>query len=85
MKITYDKKADALYMYLEKGKFSSNKEVEEGVVLDIGTRGELLGVEILDASKYFSKSNLTPSPFVHMKTSARKAVSRKQTKRLVTA
>jgi len=51
MKITYDKEADALYLYFQKGVFSRNKEVEEGIILDIGKGNKILGIEILDASK----------------------------------
>lgn len=85
MKITHDKRTDALYIYLEKGKFSMNKELEEGVVLDVGTKGELLGVEILDASKYFSKQKLIPSPFVSVKVPAKRVAHRKQASRLIAA
>lgn len=36
MRITYDTKADALYIGLKEGEFVRNKEVEPGVVLDTG-------------------------------------------------
>jgi len=49
-KITYDKQADALYIYLQKGVFAMNKEVEEGVILDVGKNNKLLGIEVLNAS-----------------------------------
>ncbi|MBI2100205.1 MAG: DUF2283 domain-containing protein [Candidatus Vogelbacteria bacterium] len=51
MKITYDKKVDALYLHFQEGVFARNKEVEEGIILDIGKGNKILGLEILDASK----------------------------------
>ena len=53
MQITYDTQADALYIKFQEGKFTKNKEVEQGLVLDIGEGGVLLGLEILDASSRF--------------------------------
>ena len=50
MKITYDKEVDALYIRFQEGKFVKNSEVSDGIVLDIGVKGVILGLEILDAS-----------------------------------
>lgn len=50
MRITYDTNADAIYIGLKEGTFAKNREVEPGVVLDLGPNDELLGIEILDAS-----------------------------------
>lgn len=58
MQITYDTQADALYIKFQEGKFLMNKEVEDGVVLDIGEGGMLLGIEILEASSRFSRQDL---------------------------
>lgn len=51
MKITYDKEIDAMYLHFQKGIFTRNKEVEKGIILDIGKGNKILGIEILDASK----------------------------------
>ena len=59
MHITYDSKADALYIRLKEGKFSKNKEVEPGIVLDLGANDQLLGIEILDASEKLSMSDIS--------------------------
>jgi uncharacterized protein YuzE len=50
MRIAYDTKAGALYISLQEGTFAKNREIEEGVVLDLGANDELLGIEILDAA-----------------------------------
>lgn len=58
MRITYDTKADAIYIRLKEGEFARNREVEPGVVLDIGPSDELLGIEILDASTRINMSDI---------------------------
>ena len=58
MQISYDRKADALYIRLRTGKFGTNKEVEDGVVLDLGVDGALLGIEVLEASTRLSPDDL---------------------------
>ena len=58
MKITYDKKIDALYLYFQEGTFARNKEVEEGIILDIGKGNKILGIEILEASKRIKPQNM---------------------------
>ena len=58
MKITYDKKIDAMYLQFQKGSFSHNKEVEEGIILDIGKGNKILGIEILNASKRIKPKNM---------------------------
>ena len=58
MKVTYDTRADALYIQFQEGKFARNQEVAEGVVLDIGEGEALLGIEILEASSRFSLEDL---------------------------
>ena len=58
MKISYDKKIDALYLYFQEGVFARNKEVEEGIILDIGKGNKILGIEILEASKRINPKNI---------------------------
>jgi uncharacterized protein YuzE len=55
MKIIFDEKADAIYIYLiepskKRGIVKKTIEAQEGVLLDIDRRGRLLGIEILDVS-----------------------------------
>lgn len=64
MKINYDKIADAAYISIKKG--SINKTVKLGKFLhaDLDKKGKVLGIEILNASLKFSKSEKVSSPFV---------------------
>lgn len=50
-KVFYDKKVDALYFYLKEGSEENHQEIAPGVSLELGPKGDLLGVEILNASK----------------------------------
>ncbi len=58
MQISYDTEADALYIKFSDGEFVMNKEVEEGIILDIGKGNALLGIEILEASSRFPAKDL---------------------------
>ncbi len=58
MQITYDAKADAMYIKFSDGEFEANKEVEPGIILDMGKGNRLLGIEILNASHRFRPEDL---------------------------
>lgn len=51
MKVKYDKKIDALYISLAKGKYDKSRKISGSVLVDEDKKGRILGVEILDASK----------------------------------
>lgn len=54
MKINYDKITDSIYIPLKKGKYSYSKKVTDDVVVDVSKSGNVIGIEILDASKTIS-------------------------------
>lgn len=52
MKITYDKKVDTVYIKLnERAVYKSSKKVTDDVLVDYADNGQVMGVEILSASK----------------------------------
>jgi uncharacterized protein YuzE len=52
MKITYDKSVDAMYIKLnERLDYKSSKKISEDVLIDYSKDGQVIGVEILTASK----------------------------------
>ncbi|MFH1071856.1 MAG: DUF2283 domain-containing protein [Nanoarchaeota archaeon] len=59
MKFTYDKDVDAAYVYfeypLQEGAVKETVEVDENIILDFDGNHELIGVEILNASKVLHK------------------------------
>ena len=58
MKISYDKKVDAAYIQLSAQKPSGVIEIAEGIHVDMTDGGEIVGIEILDASKKFPLESL---------------------------
>lgn len=54
MKMKYDKKVDAVYIELAKGKYSITRKISDAVVVDEDSKGKVLGIEILDATKNIS-------------------------------
>lgn len=51
MEISYDKEADAIYIEFKKGGFYKNKKIDDFTVIDMDQKGNLLGIELLNASK----------------------------------
>ena len=62
MKFTYDKEADAAYIYLEDsiadGESEKTIELNDNIIVDFNKNGKLLGIEILSASKILNKKSL---------------------------
>jgi uncharacterized protein YuzE len=59
VKIEYDPEADALYIQVREAHPNDNIDIEEGVTVDVDEHGHIVGLEILDASKRLSPSDLT--------------------------
>jgi uncharacterized protein YuzE len=59
MKIEYDAQADALYIQLREVAVDDNLDIEDGVTIDLDEGRHIVGVEILDASKRLSPSDLS--------------------------
>ncbi len=59
MKIEYDPEADALYIQVREARVDDNLDIEEGVTVDLDENKHIVGLEILDASKRLSPSDLS--------------------------
>lgn len=59
MKITFDKIANAAYMTLRKGRVAKTVEMSGNVIVDLDKKGNLLGIEMLDASNQLPRNGLT--------------------------
>jgi len=51
IQVSYDPKADALYIRLRHAKVDESDEVSAGVIVDYDHKGKPIGVEVLDASR----------------------------------
>ena len=50
MKISYDPEHDVLYLNFSENKIVDTVEVDRGVLIDYGESGEMIGVEMIEAS-----------------------------------
>ena len=57
MKISYDKKVDALNVSLRSGRVSKTVEISPEVLLDLDKNGEPLNIEIIGASEKVGEKN----------------------------
>ena len=51
IRVSYDPRADALYIRLRQTKIDESDEVSPGVVVDYDRAGKPVGIEMLDASR----------------------------------
>jgi|SRR3989344_3452197 len=52
MEIKYDKKADAKYIRIKKGKVAYTSQEKDWLLFDRSKNGDVLGIEILDSSEH---------------------------------
>lgn len=58
MKIEYDKEADALYIQLREAYVDDNIDIEGGITVDLDEKRNIVGIEILDASRKLSLKDI---------------------------
>jgi uncharacterized protein YuzE len=61
MKIAYSPDADVLTIQLREGKPADSRDIAEGVIAHLSAKGQLLEIEILDASKVVQKKDIEVS------------------------
>ena len=70
MKATYDPKTDTLTLEFKAGPVAESDEGKPGIILDYDREGDLVDIEVLDASKrvtdtrtmQFQVAGATPAP-----------------------
>ncbi len=55
MKLRYHKKSDALSIRFNNKRYFESDEVRNGVIFDFDKKGEIIAIEVLDASKKLSR------------------------------
>jgi len=51
MKVIYDSETDTMNLIFSEEPVAESDEVREGIVIDYGHNGELVSIEVLDASE----------------------------------
>ncbi len=51
MKVTYDTEADVLRILFKSAPIDESDEEKPGIIIDYDTNGDIVGIEILDASE----------------------------------
>ncbi|HDR51509.1 MAG TPA: DUF2283 domain-containing protein [Mariniphaga anaerophila] len=57
MVIKYNKEIDAIYIKLSDEKIFESDEEKQGIILDYDKAGNIIGIEILEASKKTNQPN----------------------------
>ena len=63
MGVRYDEEADALYIKLREGEYHESDEIRDGFILDCDVDGNIIGIEILDASAQLALAELSTVNF----------------------
>lgn len=58
MNVTYDPKADAMYIYFSDKKSTKTLELRDDLLVDYAG-GEMVGIEVLDISRKVAKKDIT--------------------------
>ncbi len=58
MNVTYDPKADAMYIYFSDKKSTNTVELRDDLLVDYAGK-EMIGIEVLDVSKKVAKKDMT--------------------------
>ena len=58
MKVHYDKIADAMYIRLRTGEIKGTVKVNNRLMVDVDSKGNTIGVELLDASLQLSEKGI---------------------------
>jgi len=66
MKITYDKEADAMYIEFSDRVFASNKKIDSDTIIDLDQEGNIIGIELLNASKRIPKESFSEVNFKNL-------------------
>jgi uncharacterized protein YuzE len=57
IRIRYDKKVDVVYIQFSENQVSESGEGKPGIILDYDNDGNIVGIEVLEASKKMGQPN----------------------------
>ncbi|MBI2906976.1 MAG: DUF2283 domain-containing protein [Chloroflexi bacterium] len=59
MEILYDPETDSMDIEFQKGKYEVSHEIADGVIIDYTKDGQIISIEILNASKRMPKESIS--------------------------
>lgn len=63
MQVKYDEEVDILYVRFKESPYHESDEIKNGVIIDYDKDGNVVGIEILDASDYLAHEELATVKF----------------------
>jgi uncharacterized protein YuzE len=79
VRVEYDEKSDAMYIWLRKAKCDISEELAENVIIDLDKKGRLTGIEVLGTSKSMGKELVTKILNPEKTSQLRNSLNRNQT------
>lgn len=67
-KYNYDKESDSLFIYLKKGPEETFEEIAPGINIELNKKGEMIGIEILNVSRFIGKKQEIQKTTITQKT-----------------
>jgi uncharacterized protein YuzE len=58
MKLHYDRDTDSLYIDLNARPSADSREIQDGIVIDLDAKGQIVGIDIQHASKVLDLATL---------------------------
>lgn len=56
----YDRESDSLFVYLKEGKEESFEEIAPGINAELNKKNEIIGIEILNVSRFIKEKIKKP-------------------------
>ena len=63
MRIRYDEEVDVLYIRLKETPYYESDEIKEGIIIDYDKDGNVIGIEIMNATEYLAPEELSTIKF----------------------
>jgi uncharacterized protein YuzE len=63
MRVRYDEEVDVLYIRLKETPYYESDEIKEGIIIDYDKDGNVIGIEIMNATEYLAPEELSTIKF----------------------
>lgn len=63
MKVSFDEKADAIYIRFDESKIIESEEIKPGIIFDFDEKDQLVAIEILNVAARIPLNNLKKLQF----------------------